>query len=208
MSLKLQKEFVGMDFESLGNPYEDFYCGRAFAALDPTHVIGMNISPLRKRLLTEFGFPAVFEHGFPDDFAFRFGHYWLRKQKRRKVTTHAQCRMGFVRACNLRGNDSERVSSRVGTLVPMERIKEFGFKTASLGGRRRLFEPVSRLHAFSKWLNCNAVVIGISFTRAISRTGCKSGSKKFTTIIQNKSVLDSICPMAFEKLNLQIRHEW
>lgn len=75
---------------------KNFNACRTLAALNSAYVIGMNVGFFCKELLAEACFIAELKHGFANDFTLRIRHWRLRKQKREKVTTHAQCRTAIL----------------------------------------------------------------------------------------------------------------
>ena len=82
-----------MNLEGFGKLKKNFKGGGTLAALNSADVIRVNVGFLGQAFLAQprsFPIPA---HGFTNNFAFRFSHGWLRKQKREKVPTHAPCRM-------------------------------------------------------------------------------------------------------------------
>ena len=88
---EFQKQLVRTNAKRLGYLKENFNAGGTLAALNPAYIIRMNVGLFRKGLLAEACFLAAPKHGFANDFTLRFRHRNLRKQKREKATTHAQC---------------------------------------------------------------------------------------------------------------------
>ena len=96
--LEFQKEFIWTHVESFGDFQQNCQCRRTFAALDSAHIIRMNISLLREGFLAEPRLFPIIHHGPTDCIALIFlEHSALRKQKRRRVTTHAPCRFRISR---------------------------------------------------------------------------------------------------------------
>lgn len=88
-----------MNIEGFGNLEKNFEGSRTLASLNSADVIRVNVGLLGKGFLAQPRSFPIPEHCFTNDFAFRFSHWWLRKQKREKVTTHAPCRMVHFCSC-------------------------------------------------------------------------------------------------------------
>jgi hypothetical protein len=115
--LQFQEQLRWVDFQGFGHLDENSYRRGTFAALNPAHIIWVNVRSFGKSLLTKLCSVPIPEHSFADDFICRFRHRCLRKQKREEVTTHAPCRTVYFDACNLAANQSENVMSEVETVT-------------------------------------------------------------------------------------------